>query len=419
MAERARRMSRRKFLKGTAVLGGALASGALLTRSAASEIPEATGMRYRTLGRTGLKVSEIGFGAYPLDDPDVLLYALDRGINYVDTSHCYRGGSSERAIGRALKGRRDKFVLTTKWCPHHIGEPAKKAVFLKMLDSSLQRLQTDHVDIVLNHEVGHNSDGRGLERLQNPEIFEAWETARRAGKARFMGVSGHDPDLMEVMQHAVGSGKFDVLLCRYSFLDYPDQDKLIANAHERGAGFIAMKTLAGAKGADLDKFKDRYTTFKQAALKWVLANRRISNLVISINGKRQVDEYAVASGQPMTRADLAILEEYAETFSTEVCRFSGACLPACPEEVRITDILRFSMYDREYGQEKRAMESYARLVSSERAAHCLHCSGFCEQACAYDLPIKSLMIRAHQRLGSGILPTPSGVDAKPGGREGG
>ncbi len=399
-----RRARRRDFLKRSATVGGAIASGALFGRDDTAADPgtaAAPTMRYRTLGRTGLKVSEIGFGGYPVDDPDVLLYALDRGINYIDTSHCYRGGRSEETIGKALKGRRDRFVVTTKWCPHHIGRPAKKDVFLKMLDDSLRRLGTDYVDVVLNHEVGRSSDGKGVGRLENPEIFEAWEAAKRSGKARFMGVSGHDPDLMDVMHHAVGTGKFDVLLCRYSFLDYPQQDRLIDRAHEAGVGFIAMKTLAGAKGADLDAFRERHTTFKQAALKWTLSNRKVSNLVISINSRSQVDEYAAASGQPMTRADRDVLREYEARFSSEVCRYCGACLPECPDDVRIADILRFSMYHNEYRQESRAIESYARLVEHERAAHCRHCSGFCERACAYDLPIRTLLLKAHDTLGRG------------------
>ncbi len=398
-----RRIDRRTFLRDTALLGGAVAAG--LPGAAASPAPPATsptnagaGMARRTLGRTGLRVPEVGLGGYPIDDPDVILYALDRGINYLDTASCYRGGASETTIGKALKGRRDAFIVTTKWCPHHIGKPAKKQFFLEQLDASLIRLQTDHVDLLLNHEVGKNSDGSGLPRLQNPEMFEAWEIAHRAGKARFLGASGHDPDLMDIMRYAVESGRFDAVLCRYSFLDYPGQDALIARAAEKGVGFIAMKTLAGAKGADLDRFRDRHVTFKQAALKWVLSNRKVSNLIISINSRQQVDEYAAAAGAPLTLADRAILEEYAREFSTQVCRFEGACMEACPENVRITDILRFSMYYHEYKQENRALESYARLVASERAAHCLHCSGFCERACAYDLPIRTLMLRADAAL---------------------
>jgi uncharacterized protein len=229
-------------------------------------------------------------------------------------------------------------------------------------------------------------------------MLAAFAAAKQAGKARFLGASGHDPDLMEVMGHAVADGRFDVLLGRYSFLDYPEQNRLIDRAHRRGVGFVAMKTLAGAKGADLERFRDRQTSFRQAALKWVLSNARLSNLIISIASRRQVDEYVAASGAPLAASDHAVLEEYAATFSQEVCRFSGACHEACPEDVRIADILRFSMYYHEYRQEGRAVESYARLVASERAAHCAHCAGFCEQACSYDLPIKTLLLRAHGAL---------------------
>jgi predicted aldo/keto reductase-like oxidoreductase len=399
--QRSGRLTRRAFLSGAAAVGGAFAAGGLSERAGEAPAAAAAGMRYRTLGRTGLRVSEIGFGAAPLSDPDVVLYALDRGINYIDTSQCYRGGGSEEAIGQALRGRRDRFVVTTKWCPHHSGLPPRKQVFLDMLDQSLRRLGTDHVDVLLNHEVGRNSDGMGIARLQNPEMLAAWETAKKAGKARFLGVSGHDGDLMEVMQYAINAGPFDVILGRYSFLDYPEQQALIERAAAKGVAFIAMKTLAGARGADLDRFRDRQTTFKQAALKWVLSNRRLSNLVISISSRRQVDEYAPASGQALSAADHDVLAEYAALFSTEVCRFCNACESACPGDVRIADVLRFSMYHHEYGEPERAAEHYARLLSAERAEHCSSCAGYCASACAYDLPVKTLLLRAHAALGPG------------------
>jgi aryl-alcohol dehydrogenase-like predicted oxidoreductase len=356
-------------------------------------------MRYRKLGRTGLEVSEVGFGGVPVDDPDVLLYAADRGINYVDTSPCYRGGDSERTIGRALERHRDRFVVVTKWCPHHFGLPARKQVFLDSLDGSLERLRTDHVDVVLNHEVGRRSDGRGYARLEDPEMLEAFETAKRAGKARFLGASGHDGDLMEVMTRAVGSGRFDVLLCRYSFLDYPDQQRLIDLAHASGVGFVAMKTLAGAKGAELERFRGRHTTFKQAALKWVLANPRLSNLVISISSTRQVDEYAAASGGELTLAERAALAEYAAVFGDRVCRFCNRCEPACPYDVRVADVLRFAMYFREYGERERALEAYAALPLAARAAACADCPAPCVAACDYGLPVRELLVEAHAALG--------------------
>ena len=391
-------LSRRGFLKSTAALavGGALPGSAM-----GGEKESGSAMQYRTLGRTGLRVSEVGFGAYGIKKPDVIRYAVDRGINYIDTSHCYRGGKSEEVVGEGLKGIREKVVLTTKWCPYHIDKPAMKQVFIDMLDRSLQRLKTDYVDVLMNHQVGKESDGLGVDRLKNPEMYEAWETVKQAGKARFLGASGHNSDLMEVMNWAVESGKLDVILCRYNFLDYPEQQKLIDKCEANRIGFVAMKTLAGAKGEDLDNFRDSQTSFKQAALKWVLSNSKVSNLIISIQNEKQVDEYMAASGQDLRSADYQVLDDYASAFSGQVCRYCGDCQAACPDDVRIADILRFSMYEREYQQEGRGANAYANLVASERAAHCLHCSGVCEQACGYDLPIRTLLIDAHDRLAAG------------------
>jgi predicted aldo/keto reductase-like oxidoreductase len=212
---------------------------------------------------------------------------------------------------------------------------------------------------------------------------------------------------MQVMGYAVDAGPFDVLLGRYSFLDYPEQQALIRRAAAKGVGFVAMKTLAGAKGADLDRFRGGHagqSTVKQAALKWVLANGDLANLIISISSRRQVDEYAAASGQALGEADQAALAEYAALFSTEVCRFCNACEAACPGEVRIADVLRFSMYHEEYGDPvnvRHARAEYARLLAGERAAHCADCAGHCASACAYDLPVKTLLLRAHAALQGG------------------
>lgn len=404
-------LSRRELLIGAA--GAAAAGLAACERPAdgtpAAPAPEptvgrappvpATGMRYRALGRTGLEVSEVGFGGLPVDDPEVLRYAIERGMNYVDTSPCYRRGASEEAIGRALAGGwRDRVVLVTKWCPHHEGRPARTAEFLAQLDRSLARLATDHVDVVLNHEVGRSSDGRGVERLKDPEMLEAFARARTAGKVRFLGASGHDGDLPSVMGYAVESGDFDVLLCRYSFLDYPDQQRLIERAHAAAVGFVAMKTLAGAKGADLDPFRAGGATFKQAALKWVLANPKLSNLVISIASRRQVDEYVAASGVPLADEDVALLDAYTRRHSREVCRFCNACEPACPGDVRVADTLRFSMYLHEYGESERARAAYAALGGVRDAASCAPCPAPCVAACPHGLAVRDLLLRAHGAL---------------------
>lgn len=262
-------------------------------------------MQYRVLGRTGFKVSEIGFGGYPVSDPHAVDYALDKGINYIDTSDCYRDGQSEETIGKVMKRRRDEAVLTTKFDAF---SHTTKEEMLGWIDASLRRLQTDRIDCLLVHQIGKNSGGESVERLQNPELFEAFHTAKQQGKVQYLGCSGHDPDLMEVMNYAITVPDISVILCRYNFRVYPSQPDLFKRAKEKGLGIVAMKTLAGARDADLSQFKDKGATFKQAALKWVLSNPDLSNLIISISSPDQVDEFILASGRSTGEEEQRALE---------------------------------------------------------------------------------------------------------------
>lgn len=262
-------------------------------------------MQYRVLGRTGFKVSEIGFGGYPVSDPNAVDYALDKGINYIDTSDCYRGGQSEETIGKVMKRRRNEAVLTTKFDAF---SQTTKEEMLGWIDASLRRLQTDHIDCLLVHQIGKNSGGESVERLQNPELFEAFHAAKQQGKVRYLGCSGHDPDLMEVMNYAISVPDISVILCRYNFRAYPSQPDLFRKAKEKGLGIVAMKTLAGGRDADLSRFKDGGATFKQAALKWVLSNPDLSNLIISISSPDQVDEFILASGRSAGEEEQRALE---------------------------------------------------------------------------------------------------------------
>jgi len=134
-------LSRREFLRraatGAAVSVGAAAGlGAALRPAAAAATGAEKGRRYRTLGRTGLKVSELGLGTIKIDSPAVVQHAMDLGVNYFDTAACYQGGKSEEKLGRALKGRREQAVVATKW--HTDGSTSAKEL-LASLDASLRR----------------------------------------------------------------------------------------------------------------------------------------------------------------------------------------------------------------------------------------------------------------------------------------
>jgi len=291
-------LSRRQFLKqsGAAVAGAYAGFYVPRFLRMGPHAGPSGNMQYRMLGRSGLSVSEIGFGGYPVKDPNVVRYAIDKGINYIDTAADYTGGLSETTIGKAIRGRRQDVVLTTKWHPH---SKTTAREMMNSLNTSLRRLQTDYVDGLLVHEVGTVSDGEGIKRLYNDELFKAIEMAKKQGKARYFGCSGHDPDLMQIMNYAVTIPEFSFVLCRYNYKKYPTEAALFKKAKDRGVGVIGMKTLGGARGEDLSKFRDKGATFKQGALKWVLSNPDISNLIISISSREQVDEYVLASGRSM------------------------------------------------------------------------------------------------------------------------
>ena len=400
MSEAKKTLSRRTFLK----LGGASAATAAVhskegNSAQAAKWQEGSEMRFRELGsRSKLKVSEIGFGGYSINDPEVVRYAIDRGINYIDTAWDYRNGKSEEIIGKGLRGLRGKVVLTTKW--HPWAETTKKEM-MEMLNTSLRRLQTDYVDCLLVHQVGMASGGQSIERLENDELYEAYELAKKQGKVRFTGVSGHDGDLMEVMNWVIDKGYFDVILMRYNFLRYPEQEKLIERAKAAGIGVTAMKTLTGAKGQNDPKlYRRQGASFKQAALKWVLNNPSVSNLIITMSNRAQVDEYAAASGASFAKADQQVLDYYAQRYGDQVCTMCNKCEPHCPYGLPVANILRYYMYYEDYGEQERGMRAYAALPNAAKADACLNCAAPCEAHCPSKVQIKRELLKADKALRS-------------------
>jgi aryl-alcohol dehydrogenase-like predicted oxidoreductase len=194
-------MDRRDFLKTATVAAGAAASEQLLTPAlkGAEKSPETEGMVYRPLGRTGERVSAIGLGGYHIGHSEIeeqesiqlIRQAIDRGITFMDNCWDYNGGVSEVRMGKALAdGYRSKVFLMTKIDGRTKSEAAKQ------IDESLQRLQTDHIDLMQFHEVI---------RLEDPDrIFaesgamEAMLEAKKAGKVRYIGFTGHKDPLVHL-----------------------------------------------------------------------------------------------------------------------------------------------------------------------------------------------------------------------------
>jgi predicted aldo/keto reductase-like oxidoreductase len=352
---------------------------------------------HRTLGRTGWRISDVVVGSGRIRDQkgtDVVRLALERGVNYVDTSPDYSATGSEEAVGKALQGLRDQVFIATKWCTPwgHLGPGAAVADYVGVIEQSLARLGTDYVDLVHVHSCDE------LDRLLDPNMFEAFERLQQAGKVRFLGFSSHTPNLVEVTDAAIGSGRFDVMMLAYHHGIWPQMAELIRRARtEQNMGVIAMKTLKGAKHHGLAGFREHADAYSQAALRWVLSNPEVSAAVISFSEFQHVDEYLRASGGQLRAEDVAILERYDRLVAGTYCApHCGACLGSCPEQLAIDDVLRHRMYFEDYGDQKEAMRLYAQL--EKNASVCVSCSAPCAGACPIGLSIQERMIGAHELL---------------------
>jgi len=410
--ESATGLTRRDVLTSAGALAGGLALGGCKYGSQvflASQVPpveprpewaDARVRSFRRLGRTGFRMSDVSFGSANLSDPSVVRQAVERGVNYFDTSPDYSHAKSERAIGEGIRGApRDQLFVASKFCTPdgHLASDVSVARAIRAVEDSLERIGTDHLDLIHIHAVN------SIERLMAPHLHEAFDRLREAGKVRFLGVSSHTPDLERVMRHAVASDRFDVIMVAYNYEHWPTIGDIFRAAHEQDVGVVAMKTLKGAYHAKLDDFTaTEKQTFAQAALKWVLSNSDVSGLVVSIDTPEHVDEYLAASGQPLEPADRALLERYDALISGLYCRPGcGACLEHCPHDVPVDDVLRWRMYSENYGRREEASRLYAGLDPAHGPDRCAGCDAPCAAACPAGIDIRSRLLGAARVLGAG------------------
>jgi predicted aldo/keto reductase-like oxidoreductase len=400
---------RRTLLK-RMLQGGALFSTATALLPGVSAAPP-TIKQYKPLGSTGLRISDISFGGSRLhQDVRLVQHAFDRGINYFDTAESYTGGSSEETIGKALRGKRDKIYLTSKGA---FSAHDSATTMMETLEGSLRRLQTDYIDVYFNHAVND------VTRLHNKEFYAFVERAKHQGKIRFVGLSGHGGRLVECLDYAIDSGKFDVMLVAYNFGQDPsflqkftqnfdfiainqDLPRVIRKAKQAGMGVIAMKTLRGARLNDMAPYQRDGATFAQAAFRWVLSNTAVDALIVTMHSSEQVDEFVAASGSTrVTRQDTELLHQYVGMHDATYCRpVCDACEASCPVQVPIADVLRHKMYFADYGAKQMARERYATLAHN--ASACMTCAqASCAQACPHGLAIPELTRQAHQWLHRG------------------
>ena len=341
------------------------------------------GLRYRTLGKTGLKVTTVGFGCMITSDASVIERAADIGITYFDTARVYQSGNNERMVGAALKGKRQSITLSSK-----SGSKTKEAA-LADLDTSLRELGTDHLDIWYLHAKTTAAEIKD-------ELIDAQQTAKKAGKIRFAGVSTHSGQA-ELIPALTANPNIDVILTAYNFSMGDKLEAALAAAHAAGKGVVAMKVMAGGfrfakEGSKL------YDTFKKdgallAALRWVLKSPDVDTTIPSMTDMDQLDENLKAMTGGFTKSDEALLARQLEYIAPLYCRMCGQCAGTCERGLPVADILRYLTYADGYGQFSLGREHFLALPAEVAQVRCNECPA-CTVECPHGVRVVERLSRA-------------------------
>lgn len=334
-------------------------------------------MEYRILGKTGLKISRMGFGGIPIQkrNPEqtrqLLHYLMEQGVNYIDTARGYT--VSEEYLGYALEGIRDKFVLATK------SMARTKELMEKDIAVSLNNLRTDYIDL---YQV-HNPSAKDLETVMAPGgALEALREAQKAGKIGHIGVTLHSADLFT---KALELDWVETVMFPYNFVETQGEEQ-ISKCAEKNIGFICMKPLAGGALEDV-----------KTALRFIIQNPAVS---VVIPGMATIDEAEqnlqyTADTSPLTQEELDTIENVRKTLGNSFCRRCGYCLP-CTAGINIPGVFLFAGYYNRYDLKDWAVERYNSLP--HKASACVGC-GVCETRCPYQLPIRNMISQAAQIFG--------------------
>ncbi len=435
------KVNRREFIRSTglAVVGGGIVSGRGMPEVfVAGQDPVVKIREYRTLGRTGFKVSDIGFGTGNFNNANVLQVALDMGVNYIDTAEHYVNGQAERAVGQALKNRDRKSVFLTTKLNLQMGG-STQADLRRRFFQCLERLQTDYVDCLMIHQTPR------VEQVKHQDFHSTFQQLKSEGKVRFLGLSNHgieqswwgpmDVPMEDVLGAAVEDGRFDMALFVYNFLQREQGERIIRMCQTRNMGVTLMKTdpinlyasiresidqteQAGRRvsearrqiARDYETYVAQAEAFKQeygiqseaqarsAATKFVLTHPGVHSVCPSINTFDGLEAFIALSGQKLSDGEDDLLNGYEKTLGRYYCRHAcGICEPSCPDRVPVNTIMRYNHYFEAHGRERQAMQKYANLAAAE-AGRCFDCPGPCESACPYGVPVRSLLARAHSNL---------------------
>jgi len=314
--------------------------------------------------------------------------ALDAGVNYVDSAFMYCEGQSEVVVGKALKGRRNEVLLSTKY-------PVSKDKGLReVLEIQLGKLDTDHVDFYHFHGIG----GWFLTHEKRDEIVAAAVKAKEEGLVRHISFSFHDKP--EEMARIIDLGIFSSVLCQYNLLDRANEDAL-ASAHERGLGTVVMGPVGGGRISGLPPDVARNAGIEvrssaEMALRFVFASPNVDCALSGMSTPEQVAEnVATASNAaPLGEGEVAAINAMMEEnkrLADLYCTGCNYCTPHCKQEINIPHIFQAMNYYRVYGLKEYAQSQYDAIggswVKGRKADWCQEC-GECEEHCPQKIEIR-------------------------------
>jgi len=326
-------------------------------------------MEYVTLGKTGLKISRLGFGGIPIqrisceEAGEFIRKLPEYGVNYIDTARGYT--VSEEYIGAAIEGMRDKFVLATK------SMARTKDAMLQDVETSLKNLRTDYIDLYQFHFVNSQQldtiigEGGALEALME---------AKAAGKIGHIGITTHE---LETFERALEMDWVETIMFPYNFVEVHGA-KCIEKCTEKNIGFICMKPLAGGAIENVP-----------LAMRFIAANPHIT---VNIPGMANLAELeqnvkATEDATPLTEEELKEVQHIRDTLGNTFCRRCNYCQP-CTMGINISFCFTCNGYLTRYDLKDWAVSRYSSMAVKPDA--CIEC-GACESRCPYKLPIIDML----------------------------
>ena len=335
-------------------------------------------MEYITLGRTGLRVSRLGFGGIPIqrinaEESKVLFDAVRAaGINFIDTARGYT--VSEELIGQSIEGYRKDFVLATK------SMARDKESMAKDIEISLKNLRTDYIDL---YQVHNPSEEQLAQICGEGGALEALMEAKAAGKIGHLGLTAHS---LTVFEKALELPWVETVMFPYNIVESQGEE-LIRRAAEKNIAIIAMKPMAGGAIED-----------GRLALRYICRNDAVTVAIPGMYSEKEVAENAeaVADTSPLTTEEIAAIEKVRQELGTNFCRRCNYCAP-CTVGINISYIFISHGYLSRYGLVDYARGRYDPLPA--KASDCVEC-GECERRCPYNLPIREMLKKAADQFGA-------------------